>query len=107
MSTFDDREKVAEKKFVLEAEQEFKAESRRNKKLALWAAELMAKSKEDSTKYITEVILSDMEEAGDDDVFRKVRQDLVDAGVDLSDTALRDKMNALMQEAREEIFSES
>ena len=106
MTTFDDRKAASEKKFVLEAEQEFKAESRRNKNLALWAAELMGKSDEDAKAYIGQVILSDMEEEGDDDVFRKVRKDLDDAGVELSDIALREKMNALLDEAREEIFNE-
>ena len=107
MTAFDDRQKASEKKFVLEAQQEFKAESRRNKKLALWASGLMNKPEEDAKAYITEVIMADMEEAGDDDVFRKVKADFDAAGVDMSETALRDQMNALMKEAREEIASEA
>ncbi len=106
MTSFDERKNASEKKFVLEAQQEFKAEARRNKKLALWAAELLGKSDEDATKYVTEVILSDMEEAGDDDVFRKVRKDFDASGVELSDVALREKMDALMAETREEIYNE-
>lgn len=106
MTTFDDRKNASETKFVLESAQEFKAESRRNKKLALWVAGLLGKSDEDAKAYITEVIMSDMEEAGDDDVFRKVRADIDAAGLDLSDVALRDKMNELMQVARQEIFNE-
>lgn len=103
MSAFKDKEKAAEKKFVLAAEEEFKAEARRNKKLAVWAAELMNKDEAETKKYIVEVIMSDMEEAGDDDVFRKMQADFTAAGVELSDIALRDKMDTFFQEAREEI----
>lgn len=107
MTTFDKRKDASEKRFVLAAEQQFKAEARRNKKLALWIAELMGKSEEAATAYVTQVIMADMEEAGDDDVFRKVRADLDEAGVELSDTALREKMDALMDEAAEEITKEA
>ena len=106
MSSFDERQKTAEKKFVLEAQQEFKAEARRNKKIAHWVGELLGKTEDEIGKYVSEVIMADMEEAGDDDVFRKVRKDLDDAGVELSDSALREKMDALLQEARQEIFEE-
>jgi len=106
MSVFNDKKNAAEKRFVLEAEEEFKADARRNKKLALWAAELMNKDEDEAKKYITEVILSDMEEAGDDDVFRKVKADFTAAGVEMSDIGLRDKMTALMEEARIEIHDE-
>lgn len=107
MSSFDERKNASEKKFVLEAQQMFKAEARRNKKLAHWIADLIGKSGDDADKYVTEVILSDMEEAGDDDVFRKVKADLEAAGAELSDVSLREKMDALMLEAREEIYNES
>lgn len=106
MSVFEDKKNVAEKKFVLEAEHEFKAEARRNKKLALWVSDLVGKSQDEAKAYITEVIMSDMEEAGDDDVFRKVKADLDGSNVDMSDLALREKMNALLKEAREEIAAE-
>ena len=106
MNSFNDRKNASEKKFVLEAQQEFKADARRNKNLAIWAAELLGKTGEDAKKYITEVIVSDMEEAGDDDVFRKVRKDFDAAGVELTDLALREKMDALMDAAREEIYNE-
>lgn len=106
MESFDNRKNASEKKFVLEAQQEFKAEARRNKKLAFWIAELLGKSEDEAKAYVGEVIVADMEEAGDDDVFRKVRKDLDDAGVDLSDVALRDKMNALHDEARQEVYNE-
>ena len=103
MKAFDDKEKASEKKFVLAAEEEFKAEARRNKKLALWAAELMNKDEATAKAYITEVIMADMEEAGDDDVFLKLKGDFTDAGVEISDVSLRDKMRTMLEEARREV----
>lgn len=103
MKAFDDKEKASEKKFVLAAEEEFKAEARRNKKLALWAATLMNKDDETAKSYVTEVIMADMEEVGDDDVFLKLKADFTEAGVEISDVALRDKMRTMMEEARLEI----
>lgn len=107
MSVFDDIKKSNERKFVLEAEQEFKAESRRNKYLAQWAAGLFGLGEAETEKYILDVIVSDMEEAGDDDVFRKVKADFLEHGVEMTDTSLREKMNNIMDLAREEIFKEN
>ena len=76
MSTFDDREKAQEAKFAHDAELRFKAEARRNKLLGLWAAEQMGLSEEHARKYATEVVEADFQEAGDEDVFRKVAEDL-------------------------------
>lgn len=106
MSSFDDRKYAAEAKFALDATNEFKAQARRNKALALWVAELLGKSGEDVDKYVLAVIASDMEEAGDDDVFRKVKKDLTEASVELSDTALREKMDALLVEVRAKILAD-
>lgn len=103
MTAFEDRERAAEKKFVLEAEEEFKAEARRDKKLAFWAAELMGKNEADAENYVQQLIAADMEEPGDEDVFRKLRDDLKAAGVEMTDLALREKMNQFMNEARREI----
>ena len=107
MSVFDDIKKSNEHKFVLEAQQEFKAEARRNKYLAIWAAELFGMDEDETKKYTLAVIASDMEEAGDDDVFRKVKADFEECGVEMSDSGLREKMNQCMEQAREEIFNES
>jgi len=106
MKAFDDKEKASVKKFVLAAEEEFKAEARRNKKTALWAAELMNKDEEAAKAYVTAVIMADMTEAGDDDVFLKVKADFTEAGVEISDVALRDKLRIFMEEARQEIAEE-
>lgn len=107
MSVFDDLKKDNERKFVLEAQQEFKAEARRNKYIAAWAGGLFGMDEDELKTYTIAVITSDMEEAGDDDVFRKVKADFVERGVEMSDTSLREKMNQLMNKAREEIFNEA
>ncbi|MDB2439005.1 DUF1476 domain-containing protein [Hellea sp.] len=101
MSGFDDRKAKAETKFVLDAALEFKAEAKRNKALGFWAAEFLEK---DPEKYALEVIIADMEEAGDDDVFRKLRKDLDAVNSDLSDQAIRDKMAECLAAAREEVY---
>jgi len=101
MSGFDDRKAQAEAKFVMDAAKEFKAEAKRNKALGHWAAALLGK---DGDKYALEVIMADMEEAGDDDVFRKLRKDLTAANSDLTDQAIRDKMAECLAAAREEVY---
>lgn len=103
MSSFDDRENAFENKFAHDAEMQFKAEARRNKLLGLWAAELMGKSGAAADDYAKEVIKSDFEEAGDDDVLRKVAGDLGDK----SDKAtIRAKMDALLIEAKAQLMTE-
>jgi len=102
MSVFDDRQNAQESKFVMDAAKEFKVAAKRNKALGLWAADIMGRT--DADKYALEVIASDMEEAGDEDVFRKLRGDLTAAGADISDAAIREKMVACLKEARHEIY---
>ncbi len=103
MTTFDDREDKFEKKFAHDAELRFKAEARRNKLLGLWAAGLMGKTGADADAYAKEVIKADFEEAGDEDVFRKIRKDFDAAGVDQSDHQIRRTMTDLMTEAVQQI----
>jgi len=107
MTTFDKREKAYENKFAHDEALKFKAEARRNKLLGLWAAELLGKGGGDADDYIREVVRSDFEEPGDEDVFRKVRSDLDAAGITLSDDDLRDKMVELMNQAVDEIENEA
>lgn len=106
MSGFDDREGAFEKKFILDAAQEFKLQARRNKLLGLWVADLLGKTGDDAKAYSLEVIKSDMEEIGDEDVFRKVKQDLIAAGNNIADVEIRDRMSVLLTEARSQIISE-
>ncbi len=103
MTTFDDREQTFEKKYAHDAEMNFKAEARRNKLLGLWAAELLGKTGDDADAYAREVIKSDFEEAGDEDVFRKVSGDL---GTKVSEDDLRAKMRELMATARDQVMTE-
>ena len=106
MSGFDDRENAFENKFAHDQELEFKAVARRNKLLGLWAAELMGLTGDDAEAYGKEVVKADFEEAGDEDVFRKVRGDFDAKGVELSDHLLRKEMDDLLIKAREQIRSE-
>ncbi|MCP8883453.1 DUF1476 domain-containing protein [Devosia sp. XJ19-1] len=106
MSGFDERKKGQEAKFAFDAEKKFRAEARRNKLLGLWAAELMSLEAEAAKAYATEVVASDFQEAGDEDVFRKVSGDLKAKGVAVSDEAIREKMLSLIATASEQIASE-
>lgn len=99
MSGFDEREKGFEKKFAHDAELKFKAESRRNKMLAEWAGAKMGMGDDEIANYIKEVRRSDLEEAGDDDVFRKVRGDLDAKNVQITDTQLREQMGEFLAKA--------
>ncbi|NND17947.1 MAG: DUF1476 domain-containing protein [Silicimonas sp.] len=103
MTTFDDRENAFENKFAHDAEMQFKAEARRNKLLGLWAAELMGKSGDDAAAYAKEVVKSDFEEAGDEDVYRKVSGDLGDKA---TETQIRAKMTELMGVAKAQLMEE-
>ena len=99
MTTFEKRKDAYESKFARDEELKFKATARRNKLLGLWAAQKLGKAGEAADAYAREVIRSDMEEAGDEDVFRKVRRDLDAAGVEQSDHQIRRTMEELMVEA--------
>ncbi|MEL7031076.1 MAG: DUF1476 domain-containing protein [Pseudomonadota bacterium] len=107
MSSFDDRERAEEAKYAMDEAMEFKVMARRNKLLGLWAAELMDLHDEDAEAYAKTVVLSDLEEAGDDDVFRKVRGDLDKAGVERTDARIRDHMAELLPVAREQVIKEA
>jgi hypothetical protein len=99
MTTFDKREEGFEKKFALDEELKFKAAARRNKLLGLWAAEKLGLSGAAADAYSKEVIAADFEEAGDEDVFRKLRKDFDAKGVSESDHQIRRTMQELMEKA--------
>jgi hypothetical protein len=100
MNTFDDRKKAFESKFANDAEMQFKVMAKRNKFVGLWAAELLGKSGDDADVYAKEVIKSDMEEAGDEDVIRKVESDL--AGL-ATDQEIRTKLKECYGKALDEL----
>ncbi len=103
MGGFDDREKAEEARYAHSAEMEFKAQVRRNKLLGLWAADLMGITGEAADAYAKEVVSSDFDEPGDDDVFRKVRGDFDAKGVEQSDHQIRRRMEELLAEARVQV----
>lgn len=99
MTTFNDREKAFEKKFAHDQELKFKAEARRNKMLGEWAAAKLGLTDAEVEDYVKAVRKADLAEAGDDDVFRKLRSDFDAKGVSLSDEDLRDKMSEFLAQA--------
>ena len=103
MSSFDKRQEGFEKKFAHDEEIRFKAMARRNKLLGLWAAEKLGKSGAEAEAYAKGVVAADFEEAGDEDVFRKVRKDFDAAGVQQSDHQIRRTMEELMATAIEQV----
>jgi hypothetical protein len=105
MTTFDKREEGFEKQFAHDEELRFKANARRNKLLGLWAAEKLGKAGPDADAYAKEVVMADFEEAGDNDVFRKIRKDFDAGGVNQSDHQIRRTMDELMARAVTEIKS--
>ena len=106
MTQFNDREKTAENKFSHDKELEFKATARRNKLLGQWAAGLMGFSGEAVDAYAWEVIESDFIETGDDDVYRKIKGDLAEAGIEQSEHQIRRQMDDLMVVAIAQVKTE-
>jgi hypothetical protein len=99
MTTFDEREKGYEKKFALDQDLKFKAEARRNKLLAEWAAEKLGISAEGVADYARAIVRADLQEKGDDDVFRKLQKDFAEAGVSVDDQDIRSKMSEFLAQA--------
>jgi hypothetical protein len=103
MTTFDQRKDAFENRFAHDEELKFRAMARRNKQLGIWAAGLLGKSGDAAEAYASEVVASDFEEAGEEDVFRKLRQDFDAAGVAQSDHQIRRTMDELLTAAIEQI----
>lgn len=106
MSSFDEREKGFERKFAHDQELKFKATARRNKLLGLWAAEKMGLTGDEAEAYALEVVKADFAEAGDEDVFRKIRADFDAHNVNQSDHQIRRTMDELMAEAITQVREE-
>ncbi len=107
MATFEDRKRGEEAKFAMDQASDFKIMARRNKLLGLWAADLMGLTGSDADAYAKTVILSDLEEPGDEDVLRKIRGDFDIKGVDRTDARIREHMSELLPVAREQIAKEN
>ena len=100
MSTFDERKKSFEKKFAHDEELQFKVSARRNKYIGQWASQILGYNSDQEKDYIQSVIKADFAEAGDEDVFRKVKADLKDHNI--SDEDIRKKMDELNEKAKSE-----
>lgn len=103
MTTFDEREKGYEKKFALDQDLKFRAEARRNKKLAEWAAEKLGIKGAELEDYIKAVRKADLAEKGDDDVLRKVKKDFAEKGVAIDDAEIRAKLGEFLAQAVSEV----
>ena len=106
MTTFKDRERDAERKYEHDKELEFKIVARRNKLLGLWAAELMGMSGQAADAYAKEVVVSDFQRPGDDDVLEKVFADLKGKGVETTEHKVRLEMDRLRDTARQQVMGE-
>ena len=102
MNKFDERKKTFEKKFQMDQELKFKVEARSNKYLGEWAGSQLGKTEEEKRKYIQEIIKADMEEAGSEDVFRKIKKDFQTASITIEDSEIRDQMDRALLRAKED-----
>jgi hypothetical protein len=103
MSNFDERERAEEKRFQLSQEQEFKAQARRARLVGEWAATMMGMNAEEAAAYAKTVVLADLEEAGEEDLFRKIRADIDAHNVAISDHQIRTRMAEALEEARAQV----
>jgi hypothetical protein len=104
MTTFDDRERAFETKFARDEEMLFRVTARRNKLLGHWAADLMKLTKEEADAYATAVVHAEFEEAGDEDVVRKLLGDLIAAGVETDEAQIRQAITDQTVEARRQLM---
>ncbi len=104
MSQFDDRERAFEAKFARDEEMQFRVAARRNRLLGEWAAELMGLSEVETESYAKDVVRSDFEEAGDEDVIRKLLGDLTSANVDIDEARIRETLEHKAVEARRQLM---
>ena len=102
MSKFDEREKSFEKKFAKDQELQFKVSARRNKYLAEWASSNLGKNEDQKQNYIKEIIKADLEEAGDEDVFRMVKKDFENSDINMSDSEIRNQMSLAFERAKKD-----
>jgi hypothetical protein len=104
MTTFDDRERAFESMYARDQEMQFKITARRNRLLGAWAAGLMGLTEVEAESYAKDVVRADFEEAGDEDVIRKLLGDLTSAGVDIDEGTIRDKLDEKQVEARRQFI---
>lgn len=103
MTSFQDREQAFESHFALEAEQEFRAIARRDRMVGVWAASRMGLEGQAAQDYAASIVREDLKEPGDEDVFRKLHNDLTASGVAVTDAEIRSEMDRLLVVARQQI----
>ncbi len=106
MTDFKDRERAEEAKFALDEETAFRVAARRNRLLGEWAAAAMGLTPEETDAYKKAVVQADFEEAGDEDVIRKLLGDLTAAGTDITEADIRSQLEAMAAEARHQLMGE-
>mgnify|MGYP001235447582 FL=1 len=104
MTSFDERQKSFEKKFVMDAELQFKVSAKRNRYLAEWVAIKMGKNDEEKENYIKEVIKADFIEPGDEDVFKKIKFDFERASIPMQDSEIRNQMKITLDRAKKDFI---
>ena len=102
MNKFDEKEKSFEKKFAMDEELQFKLAARSNKYLGEWVSSELGKNEEEKKNYIQDIIRADMEEAGSEDVFRKIKKDFQTASISIEDSEIRDQMEKALSRAKED-----
>ena len=102
MNKFDDRQKSFEKKFQMDQELQFKVQARSNKYLAKFVSQKLGKTEEEEKRYIQEIIKADMEEAGNEDVFRKIKVDFQKSSIGVEDSEIREEMKKALARAKED-----
>ena len=102
MNKFDERQKSFEKKFAKDQELQFKVAARSNKYIAEFVSSKLGKSEKDKESYIKEIIKADMEEAGNEDVFRKIKKDFQEASISIEDSEIREQMEKALLRAKED-----
>ena len=102
MNKLNEREKSFEKKFANDQELQFKVSAKRNKYLAEWASSKLGKNDEQKKNYINEIIKADLEEVGDEDVFRKVKKDFENSDINIDDSEIRNQMSLALERAKED-----
>ena len=102
MNKFDEKEKSFEKKFAMDEELQFKLAARSNKYLGEWVSSELGKNEEEKKNYIQEIIKSDLEEAGQEDVFRKIKKDFQAASISIEETEIRNQMEKALLRAKED-----
>ena len=102
MNKFDEKERSFEKKFAMDEELQFKLAARSNKYLGEWVSSELGKNEEEKKNYIQDIIRADMEEAGSEDVFRKIKKDFQTASISIEDSEIRDQMARALLRAKED-----